>query len=54
MRRWDCRIEIVRETVVEAEDADRARGLALSWFFDECMHAIDERDVAVDPIEEGE
>lgn len=54
MSRWDCRIEVVRETVVEAEDADQARAEALDWFFSACIHAIDEGDVMVEPLDEEE
>lgn len=49
---WDCRIEVVRETVVEAENADDARALALGWFFSNCVHVIGDGDVCVDPMED--
>jgi hypothetical protein len=53
MKRWECRIEVIRETVLEAEDAGRARVAALDWFFNECVHAIGDDDVQVEPISEG-
>ena len=52
VRSWDCRIEVIRETVVEAEDEAQATGMALDWFFSACLHAIDERDVFVEAIED--
>lgn len=54
MSRWDCTIEVVRNTTVEADDEDQARGLALDWFFNHCIHAIGDADVRVDRIDDGD
>jgi hypothetical protein len=51
VKRWDCWIEVTRNTVVDADDEDQARARALDWFFNECIHAIDERDVVVQPLD---
>lgn len=48
--RWDCQISVTRSTIVEAEDEGQARAEALDWFFNECIHAVDERDVVVEPM----
>lgn len=51
MKRWDCRISVIRDTIVEAEGPDQARAGALEWFFSECLHVIDERDVFVELLD---
>lgn len=52
MSSWDCRISIERTTVVEADDEDQAKGRALDWFFNNCIHAIGDGDVCVDLIDD--
>lgn len=54
MSSWDCHISVERNTVVEADDEAQAKARALDWFFNVCFHAIDERDVMVEPLDEEE
>lgn len=52
MSSWDCRIEVIRETVVDADDEAQAKALALDWFFNNCIHAVGDADVCVDLIDD--